>query len=65
MDINLHKDKEIQELFNMVYQWGRVGIVTDYTCPAFQDKLKECFLTLHNEINTSKLQAPSLDEKNY
>jgi hypothetical protein len=29
-----------KELFDMVYQWGRVGIVTDHKCPAFQDKIK-------------------------
>ncbi len=30
-----------KELFEMVYQWGRAGIVTDELCNAFQDKLKE------------------------
>lgn len=29
------------ELFKMVYQWGRVGVVVDLTAPAFQDILKE------------------------
>jgi hypothetical protein len=26
-----------RELFEMVYQWGRVGIITDEHCPAFLD----------------------------
>lgn len=30
-----------EELFDMVYQWGRVGLVTDYTCNAFKDKVSE------------------------
>ena len=30
-----------KELFDMVYQWGRVGIVTDEKCNAFQDLLSE------------------------
>lgn len=30
-----------KELFNMVYQWGRVGIVTNELCNSFQDKIKE------------------------
>lgn len=34
------KDAE-KELFNMVYNWGRIGVVTDENCNAFQDKLKE------------------------
>jgi hypothetical protein len=28
-----------EELFKMVYQWGRVGIVVDYTAPAYQQML--------------------------
>ncbi len=30
-----------KELFDMVYAWGRIGIVVDFTAPAFQDKLQE------------------------
>jgi predicted DNA-binding WGR domain protein len=30
-----------RELFEMVYQWGRVGVITDEHCPAFKDKLAE------------------------
>lgn len=29
-----------KELFDMVYQWGRVGIVTDHKCPAYRDAVK-------------------------
>jgi hypothetical protein len=36
------KNEEIErdiprELFEMVYQWGRVGVVVDEHCPAFKD----------------------------
>jgi len=33
--------KKEKELFDMVYIWGKVGIVTDEKCNAFQDLLKE------------------------
>ena len=40
--MNKQKTKELEkELFDMVYQWGRVGLQTDEKCNAFQDKLKE------------------------
>lgn len=32
---------EVKKLFEMVYQWGRVGIVVDYKAPAFQQAIKE------------------------
>jgi len=36
------KIREIErELFKMVYDWGRVGVITDELCIAFQDKLEE------------------------
>ena len=31
----------VSELFRMVYQWGRVGVVVDSSAPAFQEQLKE------------------------
>ena len=30
-----------KELFDMVYQWGKVGVKTDETCNAFQNLLTE------------------------
>ena len=33
--------KKEKQLFDMVYQWGRVGMITDENCPAFQDLLNE------------------------
>ena len=30
-----------KELFDMVYQWGRLGVKTDETCNAFQDLVAE------------------------
>ena len=35
------RQKAEKELFEMVYEWGRNGIVTDYECNAFQKKLQE------------------------
>jgi rubrerythrin len=32
---------EVKELFDMVYQWGRMRIVVDYQAPAFQKSIKE------------------------
>jgi hypothetical protein len=31
----------VSELFRMVYQWGKVGVVVDSSAPAFQEQLKE------------------------
>ena len=37
----MDKEKKLKklesQLFSMVYQWGRVGIIVDENCPAFQD----------------------------
>ncbi len=30
-----------KELFDMVYQWGKVGVVVDYRAPAFQYLLND------------------------
>jgi len=35
------KESKEKELFDMVYRWGKTGIVTDEKCNAFQDLLKE------------------------
>lgn len=32
---------EVKELFEMIYQWGRVGIVVDYKSPVFQKGIKK------------------------
>lgn len=32
-----------KELFDMVYRWGQVGIVTDYRSEAYQKTLKELY----------------------
>jgi hypothetical protein len=31
----------VSELFKMVYQWGKFGVVVDSSAPAFQEQLKE------------------------
>ena len=41
MEIPKNRLELEKELFEMVYQWGRAGIVVDFTCNAFQEKLKE------------------------
>lgn len=35
------KQKLIKEMFEMVYQWGRVGIVVDENCPAYKSVIKK------------------------
>lgn len=35
------KEQKIKELFDMVYNWGRVGVVVDFESNAFRKKLKE------------------------
>jgi len=35
------KQRIEKELFDMVYQWGRVGLVTDESCNSFQGKIRE------------------------
>lgn len=30
-----------KELFNMVYQWGKIGVQVDYRAPAFQTVLNQ------------------------
>src|SRR3990167_4548940 len=43
--------KKTKELFDMVYQWGRVGLVTDETSPAFVEKLN-ALLNCKSEAKT-------------
>ena len=40
---------QIKELFKMVYQWGRVGLVVDETAPAFQSALTTLIATISAE----------------
>jgi len=35
------EEKIAKELFNMVYQWGRIGMVVDHNAPAFKEKIIE------------------------
>ena len=46
----MSKEQLEKELFDIVYQWGRVGIKTDEKCKAFQDKIKE--IKNFNSYNT-------------
>ena len=45
---NMEKRKIEKELFDMVYNWGKVGIQTDELCGAFQSKVKE-LINVSNE----------------
>ena len=47
--------KKEKQLFDMVYQWGRVGMITDENCPAFQDLL--------NEIQEEKIATAEAGEQ--
>lgn len=40
-----------KQLFQMIYQWGRVGVVVDETAPAYQDLLIELLKALEQEKN--------------
>jgi len=40
-DTNTNKRKAEKELFDMVYQWGRLGVVVDQHCFAFRKGLSE------------------------
>lgn len=35
------QEKLEQKIFNLVYQWGRVGIVTDHTAPTYVAYIQE------------------------
>ena len=37
----MKEETKEKQLFDMVYQWGRVGLVTDEKCQAFQDLINE------------------------
>lgn len=41
------RETKIKELFDMVYDWGRNGIVTDFESNAFRKKLKEIVSLAH------------------
>lgn len=44
-------DNIARDLFKMVYDWGRVGIVVDYHAPAFQSELKKLLCAHTKTIN--------------
>lgn len=47
---NRLSDLDIKELFDMVYQWGRVGVVVDYTAPAFVSTLADIIKDRQKEL---------------
>jgi len=50
-----------KELFEMVYQWGRVGIVTDEKAPAFQQTVAE--LIREEKPQSQKITCPNCDHQ--
>ena len=45
----LEREKAIEKLFIIVYQWGRVGVKTDYTAPAFRRQLSKIISEFNKE----------------
>lgn len=41
-----------KDLFDMVYRWGRVGLVVDYMAPAFQQALNDIRIDEANRART-------------
>ena len=50
----VNKEKIEKELFETVYQWGRVGVAVDETCETYQRLLSE--LRLEILFEASELQ---------
>lgn len=50
-----------KELFEMVYQWGRFGIVTDEKAPAFQQTVAE--LIREEKPQSQKITCPNCDHQ--
>lgn len=46
-----------RQLFNMVYQWGRVGIVADWTAPAFQSTIQALIARQCTEARKQELKS--------
>lgn len=43
------KEQKIKELFDMVYQWGRAGIVVNFEGNAYRKTLNEVVRLINNE----------------
>ncbi len=50
-----------KELFDMVYQWGRFGVVTDEKSPAFQQIVAE--LAREEKPRSQKITCPKCDHQ--
>jgi len=50
-----------KDLFDMVYQWGRVGIVADEKSPAFQQAVAE--LAREEKPQSQKITCPKCDHQ--
>lgn len=40
-DMEQAKEELVKDIFDTVYQWGRVGVVADYTAKTYQDMIKK------------------------
>jgi len=49
----MNKEEQIKHIFEIVYQWGRIGLVTDEKCNTFQDMIKD-LLSLDQPQEESK-----------
>jgi hypothetical protein len=47
-----------QELFEVVYQWGRVGVVTDHNAPTYRELLQRAVAELDAAPQNFYEQAP-------
>ena len=44
------QEKLEQKIFNLVYQWGRVGIVADHTAPTYVAYIQELIDSAKREV---------------
>lgn len=50
------QEKLEQKIFNLVYQWGRVGIVADHTAPTYVAYIQELIDSATREAVTKELE---------
>lgn len=49
--------EEIRQIFEMVYMWGRVGLVVDDSAHAYQDDMKKLIEKVRNETHRIKIKS--------
>lgn len=53
----------IEDLFKMVYQWGRVGLIVDENAPAFRSSLKDLVMEVTSHISMTPEERHELFDK--